>query len=353
MPQLDRRTLFKAGAAGTGGLVLGSLGGGALARPERGRVLAEDLRVPWGIAFLPDGDALVGERISGDLHRVSRTGGRSRVGTVGQIRDDAGEGGLLGLALHPRFSENRWLYAYISTASDNRVVRMRYAGGRLGRQQVVLAGIPTAANHNGGRLAFDTEGLLFASTGDAVQGQLAQDTGSLAGKILRMTPAGGVPDGNPFGNHTWSYGHRNVEGLAFDGSGRLWASELGQDTRDELNRIVKGADYGWPVVEGGDGPGGRFHDPFVTWQPTDTCSPSGVAVARGKAWVGALRGECLYSVRLSGPHRKRVRRWFAGDFGRIRTVQKAPDGSLWVTTSNRDGRGSPGRHDDKVIRILL
>jgi glucose/arabinose dehydrogenase len=195
--------------------------------------------------------------------------------------------------------------------------------------------------------------MLYASTGDANDGAAAQDPGSKAGKILRLTPTGAVPDGNPWGNYAWSMGHRNVEGIAFDGSGRLWATEFGQSTRDELNRIVRGANYGWPDVEGGDGPGGKYHDPFVTWRPTDVCSPSGVAVARGRAWVGALRGQCLYSVRLDGPNRRSVRRWFTGDFGRLRTVQKAPDGSLWITTSNRDGRGSPGPHDDRVIRILL
>ncbi len=352
MPQLDRRTLLKSGVAGATGLAVGSLAGPASARPERGRVLAEGLVVPWGIAFLPNGNALVGERISGDVHRVSRTGGRARVGRLA-VRANAGEGGLLGLALHPGFRDNRWVYAFLSAASDNRIVRMRYAEGRLGPQHLVLGGIPTAPNHNGGRLAFGPDGLLYASTGDANNGAAAQDPGSKAGKILRLTPTGGVPDGNPWGNHAWSMGHRNVEGIAFDGSGRLWATEFGQNTRDELNRIVRGANYGWPDVEGGDGPGGKYHDPFVTWRPTDVCSPSGVAVARGRAWVGALRGQCLYSVRLDGPNRRSVRRWFTGDFGRLRTVQKAPDGSLWITTSNRDGRGSPGPHDDRVIRILL
>ena len=351
MPELDRRTLFKAGAAGTGGLVLGSLGGGAAARPVKGRVLADGLVVPWGIAFLPDGNALVGERRTGDVFRVSRTGGKKRVGDVPKVADN-GEGGLLGLALHPGFRDNRWVYAFITTGSDNRIVRMKYAGGRFGQQRLVLGGIPVADNgrHSGGRLAFGPDGLLYASTGDADGSARAQDTGSKAGKILRLTPTGDVPAGNPFGNHTWSFGHRNVEGIAFDGAGHLWATEFGEDTRDELNRIVKGHNYGWPDVEGGDGQGGEFHDPFVTWR-TEACSPSGVAVAGGRAWVGALRGQCLFSVRLGGPNARRTQRWFAGDFGRVRTVQKAPDGSLWITTSNRDGRGTPRAGDDKVIRI--
>jgi glucose/arabinose dehydrogenase len=356
MVELDRRTLFRAGATGAGGLLV-TAGSGlvvpASAAPARGRTLARNLVVPWGIAFLPSGDALVGERISARIHRVDRRGGRRRVGRVPGVRDGAGEGGLLGLALHPRFRRNRWVYAYISTSRDNRIVRFRYAGGELGRPEVVLAGIPTAGHHNGGRLAFGPDGMLYASTGDAGQPGLAQDRDSRAGKILRITPRGEVPDGNPFGNHTWSYGHRNVEGIAFDGRGRLWATEFGEQTTDELNLIRKGHNYGWPRVEGGDGRGGRFHDPFVTWRPTSSCSPSGVAIANGRAWVGALRGEALMEVVLNGPDRRRKRRHFAHDFGRIRTVQEAPDGSLWITTSNRDGRGDPGRNDDRVIRIRL
>lgn len=345
---VDRRTVLGAGLAGAGGLLVGGLGAGsvstAVAAPRRGKTLASGLSIPWGIAFLPNGNALVSERASADVFRVSRRGGKKRIGRVPGVRDDAGEGGLLGLALHPRFRDNRWVYAYLSAASDNRVVRFRFVEGRLGRPQVVLAGIPTDTIHNGGRLAFGPDGLLYVSTGDARRSSLAQDRGSLAGKILRVTPTGDVPAGNPFGSPVWTWGHRNVQGLAFDGKGRLWATELGEKARDELNRVVKGHNYGWPEVEGGDGKGG-FHDPFVTWSPTSTCSPSGLAIARGKAWVGALQGECLFSVKLNEPNRRRKQRHLAGTFGRVRTVERAPDGSLWITTSN----GS----DDRVVRILL
>lgn len=346
MGDMDRRTVLGAGLAGAGGLLAGGLGAGgtALAAPRRGKTLAAGLSIPWGLAFLPNGNALVSERSSASVYRVSRTGGKKRVGRVPGVRDNAGEGGLLGLALHPRFSDNRWVYAYLSSASDNRVVRFRYVNGRLGQPQVVLAGIPTSSIHNGGRLTFGPDGLLYISTGDAADRENTQDRGSLGGKILRITPTGDVPADNPFGSPVWTLGHRNVQGLAFDGRGRLWATELGEKTRDELNRIVKGHNYGWPVVEGGDGQG-EFHDPFVTWSPTSTCSPSGLAIARGKAWVGALQGECLFSVKLDRPDRKQVRRHLAGSFGRVRTVERAPDGSLWITTSN----GS----DDRVVRILL
>jgi len=262
-----------------------------------------------------------------------------------------GEGGLLGLALHPRFRRNRWLYAYMTTNVDNRIVRMKYVNGRIGRPRVILKGIAAAEHHNGGEIAFSPGGMLFASTGDAEVSSAAQNRRSLNGKILRMTPLGRVPAGNPFGNYTWSFGHRNPEGITFAPNRDLWSAEFGEKGSDELNRIVKGGNYGWPRVEGSDGPGG-FRDPLARWD-TDVCSPSGVAVLGGRAWLGALQGECLYSVKLSGPGRGRKRRHFAGDFGRVRSVATAPDRSLWITTSNADGRGVQGPNDDRVIRIRL
>ncbi|HET6627815.1 MAG TPA: PQQ-dependent sugar dehydrogenase [Nocardioidaceae bacterium] len=355
---MERRTLLKAGLATTaGGLLVPMVDGltvAADARPRVAKMLARDLRTPWGIAFLPGGSALVGERDSGLVYRVGKRGGRRRVGRVRvhSQRAAGGEGGLLGLALHPEFRRNHWLYAYLSTRDDNRIVRLRYHDGSLGRPHVVLAGIPTGVHHNGGRLAFGPDGLLYASTGDAEHPTRAQNRRSLGGKILRLTPEGDVPRGNPFGNHTWSYGHRNVEGLAFDSRGRLWASEFGEKDVDELNRIRRGGNYGWPFEEGGDGRGG-YRDPLATWQ-TENCSPSGIAVARGHAFLGALRGRCLWSVRLDGPRRGRRRRYFTGDLGRIRTVQAAPDGSLWITTSNHDGRSSTAHpNDDRVLRVRL
>ena len=343
---LARRTLLAAAAATP--LVAAVP---AAAAPKARKVLAKDLRVPWGLAFLPDGDALVGERPNGNVHRIRRGGGRSKVGTLSSVVDN-GEGGLLGIAVGPDFADDRWVYFYFTSKDDNRIVRKRYRDGSLGRTHVLLDGIPAASNHDGGRLAFGPDGMLYASTGDAGDTSSAQDKKSLGGKILRMTPSGGVPDGNPFDSRVWSYGHRNVQGIAWDSRGRMWATELGQNTRDELNRIRPGRNYGWPEVEGGDGEG-PYADPFVTWSPTSSCSPSGLAIAGGRAWVGALAGDCLYSVRLSGERKRTIVRHFHEDFGRIRTVQKAPDGSLWITTSNRDGRGSPTDNDDRVIRITL
>lgn len=357
MAGIDRRTLLKAGLATSGGLAvaLGSgIGAPVAAAPRVGRTLARDLAVPWGLAFLPSGNALVGERDSGDVHVVRRGGGRRRVGNIDVLSQRAagGEGGLLGLALHPGFGSNRLVYAYLTTRDDNRIVRMTFADGALGSGRVVLAGIPMNLHHNGGGLAFGPDGLLYASTGDGEVGARAQSTTSLGGKVLRLTPDGGVPAGNPFDNYTWSMGHRNVEGITFDARGTLWASEFGEKEADELNRIEPGANYGWPRVEGSDGAGG-FRDPLAQWSPTSICSPAGIAVANSRAWLGALRGECLYSVRLRGPDSGAIRKHFGGRFGRVRQVAKAPDGSLWITTSNRDGRGSPGPRDDRVIRIAL
>jgi len=314
--------------------------------------LATGLAVPWGIAFLPDGTALVSCR---DSFEIVRVGGR-RTTVVGKVPgvvtsvDLGGEAGLLGIALHPGFPAQPWLYAYHSTDQDNRVVRMRLTlegdGGRLGPPEDVLTGIHTSLHHNGGGLRFATDGTLYVSTGDAEDRDSAQDKDSLNGKILRITDAGGVPDGNPFGNEVWSYGHRNVEGLALDGA-QLWASEFGDHEYDELNRIVKGGDYGWPEVEGSDGPGG-YRDPLAQW-PTSDCSPSGIAIARGRAWLGALQGECVWSVDLATGKSER----HLDGHGRIRMVAAAPDGSLWVGTSNRDGRATPRSGDDRILRVTL
>jgi glucose/arabinose dehydrogenase len=349
-PGLDRRSLLTSTAAGAALVAAGSAP--AAAAPRVSRTLATGLRIPWGLAFLLNGDALVGERASGRIHRVDKQGGRKRIGTI--TVDDAGEGGLLGLAVAPTFGSggDRWLYYYFtSTAGDNRVERREFRRGALGEPELLLDGIPSGINHDGGRLAFGPDGMLYVGTGDAGVPARSQNLGSLAGKILRMTPTGDVPAGNPFDTLVWSYGHRNVQGLTWDGRGRMWASELGQASQDEVNRIRPRRNDGWPEAEGRSSDP-DFTDPFATWNPA-VCSPSGIAYARGRLWVAALRGRSLWSVQLNGRNRGRKVRHFNQRFGRIRTVATAPDGSLWITTSNRDGRGDPVRADDRVIRITL
>nr|WP_294690272.1 PQQ-dependent sugar dehydrogenase [uncultured Friedmanniella sp.] len=320
--------------------------------PEVDGVIAEGLDVPWGITFLASGAALVGERGTGRVLQVSPSGRTRTLGEVPGVISPSGqgEGGLLGLALAPGDEET--LFAYLTTESDNRVVRISLAGGRLGRPREVLTGIPASVNHDGGQLLFDADGNLLISTGDAGNSSLAQDRDSLAGKILRIRPDGRPAAGNPFGNRTWSYGHRNVEGLAFDAEGRLWATEFGAQDTDELNLIRRGGNYGWPEVEGPSDRDG-LTSPAASWSPTSSCSPAGVAVAGSTAFVGALRGRCLFAVPLDGTRAGEPRAYFEGEHGRLRTVTLAPDASLWVTTSNTDGRGEPGPDDDKILRVRL
>ncbi|MFC9324519.1 PQQ-dependent sugar dehydrogenase [Kitasatospora sp. NPDC057015] len=324
----------------------------------RGTV-AQDLDTPWGIALLPDGALLVGSRDTGRIARIAAAdGARTDLGAVPGVAP-GGEGGLLGLALSPHYAADRLVYAYATTDTDNRILRFRYdpeqpAGAQLGPPQTVLTGIPKGTYHDGGRIAFGPDGMLYAGAGDSGKGgAIAQDTGSLGGKILRMTPDGAPAPGNPFpGSVVYSYGHRNVQGLAWDPQGRLWASEFGQNTWDELNLIRPGGNYGWPTVEGtGNRP--EFVDPVVTWHP-DAASPSGIAYADGAIWMAALRGARLWRIPLAGAGTAGPPQEFLnGTYGRLRTVLTDRDGTLLVSTSNTDGRGDVRPGDDRVLRLGL
>jgi glucose/arabinose dehydrogenase len=308
------------------------------------RTIVEGLDVPWSLAFHGE-TALVSERDSGRILEIADDGVTREVGTVdGAPR---GEGGLLGIAVREDH-----LYVYVTTADDNRLVRFALDGEpgalALGAQETLLTGIPAAANHNGGRIAFGPDGMLYVTTGDAGDRDSAQDADSLGGKILRLTPDGDVPTDNPIaGSPVYTSGHRNPQGLAWGDDGTMYASEFGQDTWDELNVIEAGGDYGWPQVEGiADRDG--FVDPVQQWPP-DSASPSGIAVVAGSIVIANLKGERLRSVPVDDLGA--ADELFDGEFGRLRDAVRAPDGSLWVLTNNTDGRGSPRDGDDRVIRV--
>lgn len=323
-------------------------------RPEVVATAATGLNTPWGLDFLPDGRAVVTERDTArvllvDPPRGDAPGEVVEAGTVPQVVAE-GEAGLLGVAVSPDFADDRLLYFYVCTAEDNRVVRATLEGDELGTPEPVLTGIPNGFIHDGGRLAFGPDGMLYVSTGETGEASLARDRSSYAGKILRITPDGEAARGNPFGTEVWSWGHRNIEGLAFDDDDRLWASEFGWNTTDELNLIRPGEDYGWPEVEGEGGEAEGYVDPALTWS-VDEASPAGLAFSGGYLWMAALRGERLWRITVDGRRATDSTDFFVGEFGRLRTVEAAPDGSLWLTTSNEDGRGVPGPDDDRILVV--
>jgi glucose/arabinose dehydrogenase len=311
----------------------------------RAREIVSDLQAPWGLVALKDGTFLISERDTREIVRI-RSGSTSRVRTIDEA-DPAGEGGLLGLAIT---EDEKTVFAYYTAANDNRIVSMSWDGRDLGASKVILRGIPKGFRHNGGRMVIGPDGYLYVGTGESGDGSLSQDKDSLGGKILRLRADGRPAPGNPFGNEVFSYGHRNVQGLAFDADGRLWASEFGQQAWDELNLIRGGANYGWPKVEG-SGTVKGMTNPKVVWR-TDDASPSGLAYWQGALWMAGLRGERLWEIPLDGTSTRAPIAHFGGDYGRLRTVVVAHDGkSLLLSNSNTDGRGDPSRDDDRLFRV--
>lgn len=319
-------------------------------------VIAEHLSVPWGLAQLPDGTVLVTER-TGSLVQIDGDA-QERISLESA---DAGEGGALGVALHPQFEQNNFLYIYMtrevpSGGLVNRVVRYHYDPGQhtLTDETVILDGIPGANYHDGGRIAFGPEGYLYITTGDAGDGASAQNIDSLAGKILRLEDDGSIPSDNPFDNAVWTYGHRNPQGLAWDSEGRLWSTEHGRSGLrsgfDELNLIERGKNYGWPDIQGNETATGQ-EAPIIHSGPNTTWAPASLTYLDGGLYWGGLRGQTLYSVEVLGTNVSELTEELVGEYGRIRTVTAVSDGTLFITTSNTDGRGTPREEDDVVLRV--
>jgi glucose/arabinose dehydrogenase len=373
------RRLLSAAAASAAALTLASCSFGEPPEPETGDppnlptpsgapedpatfmdVVAEGLDVPWGLDFLPDGTAVVGERTTGRILALAVADDGS-VAEPEELRTidiaDTGEGGLLGLAVSPDYADDGTVFIYYTTDSDNRIARLNLESDAA--PEPIVTGIPSGPNHNGGALEFGPDGFLYAATGDGGVGENAQDPESLGGKILRLTPTGEPAEGNPDpASPVYTSGHRNIEGLAWDAEGQLYATEFGQDIADEINRIEAGGNYGWPLYEGPDVDEDAYADPVLTWEPFEA-SCAGAVFLEGALITACLRGQRLWIVPFdrAGAPAAEPQAAMVGEFGRLRSVAMGPDGMLWVTTSNRDGRCSEERGctadeaDDRILRF--
>ncbi|MFE5810124.1 PQQ-dependent sugar dehydrogenase [Streptomyces sp. NPDC056491] len=327
-------------------------GNHALTEPGAVRTVSTQWTTPWGMSWLPDGSAVISERETFKLFRLTQAGGKTLMGTVPESMTTGAEDGVLGVAVSPRWNNDHYIYILHTTATGNRIARMTYDGSTLGGYTPLVTGIKKERVHNGGRLKFGPDGYLYASMGDAFQHTLAQDKNSLNGKILRLTADGKPAPGNPFGTYVYSYGHRNPQGLTWDAQGRLWASEIGPTDVDELNLIEPGKNYGWPTCSGPCTTEGMTN-PKASW-PTSEATPSGIAYADGNLYMAGLRGKRLWRIPVSGTTLGTPVAHFKDVYGRLRTVEKVPGkNALWLSTTNTDRNGGQPDGADTVLEVAL
>lgn len=319
-------------------------------------VLAEDLVIPWEVVFLPNTtEVLITERPGNLLHIDLDSGERSVVASFDDV-EHTGEAGLLGMALHPNFNNNGWIYLYMTSSNDsqegliNRVDRFTWNDGNISDRQNIISNIPGSRFHDGGRISFGPDGHLYITTGDASDVSLPQDTSSLAGKILRINDDGSIPEDNPFGNEVYSFGHRNPQGITWDNNGRLWSTEHGPTARDELNLIEKGGNYGWPDSVG-DVVQEDTVGPVIHSGLNNTWAPSGITYYNNRLFFVGLRGSAVYEVVFTSDDDIDLNEYFKDEFSRIGTIVLGPDDMFYIVTNNRDGRGSVREGDDKLIRL--
>ena len=344
---------------------------GAAAAKFRVETVATNLEVPWAFAFLPDGKTLVTER-PGRIRIVENGTLRSEpIHTVADV-EPSSESGLMDISLHPKFAENKFVYiayAYSGDGKRVRIVRFKFDGSKFLEPKTIIEDIPAAPNHAGTRARFGPDGKLYITTGDSTDKEIAQQTDSLGGKTLRLNDDGTIPADNPFVSNKnyrpeiWTIGHRNAQGLAWSPEGLMFQTEHGPsgfDGRgggDEVNIVEKGKNYGWAEISHKELKAG-LESPLLEYTPA--CAPASGTFYSGKSFpefkgnffFGCLRGQKIIRVQLNGRKVVKEENLLEKTYGRIREIAEAPDGSIWFATSNRDGRGSAAKEDDRILRLV-